>query len=120
MKQVLIIGAVAVLAAGCASTPTPFDTARATANLEPTKSNRAVGTVTFAERLGKVDIQALGWKSGWRYLPLRDDIASTALFYLDRPTARRPKSPSADDMEVHLGTAPVPDIGATPPRAPRD
>ena len=58
MKQVLIIGAVAVLAAGCASTPTPFDTARATANLEPTKGNRAVGTVTFAERLGKVYVTA--------------------------------------------------------------
>ena len=43
-------------------------------------------------------------------------IASTALFYLDRPTARRPKSPTADDMEVHIGTAPVPDLGTTPPR----
>jgi Cu-Zn family superoxide dismutase len=58
MKHVLIVGAVAVLAAGCASTPTPFDTARATANLEPTKGNRAVGTVTFAERLGKVYVTA--------------------------------------------------------------
>ncbi|MFT4029670.1 MAG: DUF2961 domain-containing protein [Protaetiibacter sp.] len=56
--------------------------------------------IRFATRL-RVDIQALGWRSGMRYLPLRDDIASTAIFYLDRPTARRPKSPSADDMEVH-------------------
>jgi len=76
--------------------------------------------IHFATGLPKVDIQALGWRSGWRYLPLRDDIASTALFYLDRPTARRPRTPSADDLEVHLGTAPVPDIGATPPRAPQD
>ncbi len=43
-----------------------------------------------------VDIQALGWKSGHRYHPLHDDIASTALFYLDRPTASRPELPSAD------------------------
>lgn len=76
--------------------------------------------IFFTKGLPKVDIQALGWRSGWRYLPLRDDIASTALFYLDRPTARRPKTPTADDMEVHLGTAPVPDIGATPPRHPQD
>ena len=76
--------------------------------------------IHFATGIPKVDIQALGWRSGWRYLPLRDDIASTALFSRDRPTARRPKTPSADDLEVHLGTAPVPDIGATPPRAPQD
>jgi Cu-Zn family superoxide dismutase len=58
MKQVLIIGAVAALAAGCASSPTPFDTARATASLEPTRGNRAAGTVTFVERLGKVYVSA--------------------------------------------------------------
>lgn len=73
--------------------------------------------IHFGRRL-RVDIQALGWRSGWRYLPLRDDIASTALFYLDRPTARRPRTPSADDMEVHLGGAAVPDLGAQPPRPP--
>ncbi|MBN9182846.1 MAG: MFS transporter [Microbacterium sp.] len=70
--------------------------------------------------LVNVPIGVVALIAGWRYLPLRDDIASTALFYLDRPTARRPRTPTADDMEVHLGTAPVPDIGATPPRAPRD
>jgi len=66
----------------------------------------------------RVNIQALGWRSGWRYLPLHDDIASTALFYLDRPSAYRPPVPSADTMEIHLGKAPVPDLGATPPREP--
>jgi hypothetical protein len=76
--------------------------------------------IHFTTGIPKVDIQALGWRSGWRYLPLRDDIASTAVFYLDRPTARRPKTPTADELEVHLGTAPVPDIGATPPRAPKE
>jgi hypothetical protein len=73
--------------------------------------------IFFAERL-RVDIQALGWRSGWRYLPLRDDIASTSLFYLDGPTTNRPPTPSADDLEIHLGTAPVPDLGAEPPRLP--
>ena len=49
----------------------------------------------------RVDIQALGWKSGHRYEPLHDDIASTALFYLDRPVAAsRPALPSADDLAV--------------------
>ena len=76
--------------------------------------------IHFATGIPKVDIQALGWRSGWRYLPLRDDIASTAVFYLDRASANRPPAPTADDLEVHLGSAPVPDIGASPPRAPRD
>ncbi len=49
----------------------------------------------------RVDIQALGWKSGHRYEPLHDDIASTALFYLDRPSAAtRPALPGADDLAV--------------------
>src|SRR5699024_8851968 len=50
--------------------------------------------IHFATRLSRVDIQALGWKSAGRYLPLRDDIASVALFYLDRPvtTRRRPRA----------------------------
>ena len=44
-------------------------------------------------------VQALGWRAGGRYLPLHDDIASTALFYLDRPTATRPPTPELDDLE---------------------
>lgn len=47
-----------------------------------------------------VDIQALGWRSGHRYLPLRDDIASTALFYLDAPVTNRPPPPTAETMEI--------------------
>lgn len=47
-----------------------------------------------------VDIQALGWRSGHRYLPLHDDIASTALFYLDAPATNRPATPTLDDLEV--------------------
>ena len=74
--------------------------------------------VVFAESL-RVTVQALGWRSGWRYLPLHDDIASTAWFYLDRPVTARPPAPTADAMEVHLGAGAVPDVGATPPRPPR-
>jgi hypothetical protein len=74
--------------------------------------------IVFDERL-RVTIQALGWRSGWRYLPLRDDIASTAWFYLDAPVAARPPAPTFDTMEVHLGDAPVPDLGASPQRHPQ-
>ena len=49
--------------------------------------------IHFANDL-RVEIQALGWQSGGRYLPLHDDIASTALFYLDRPGTRRPTFPA--------------------------
>lgn len=65
--------------------------------------------IHFHEKL-RVDIQALGWRSVGRYLPLRDDIASTALFYLDRPVTIRPPAPSADDMEIHLGAGPAPGL----------
>ncbi|NYI70433.1 hypothetical protein GGQ54_000993 [Naumannella cuiyingiana] len=51
----------------------------------------------------RVDVQALGWRSGERYLPLRDDIASTAFFYLDAPVAARPPVPTFDTMEVLTG-----------------
>lgn len=74
--------------------------------------------IHFSEKIS-VDVQALGWRSGWRYLPLQDDIASTAVFYLDRPVANRPTTPTPDETEVHIGTGPVPDVGATPPRPPR-
>jgi len=75
--------------------------------------------IAFHDRLSRVTIQALGWRSGWRYLPLQDDIASTSFFYLDAPTAAGPPSPTAESMEIHLGSAPVPDIGASPPRPPK-
>jgi hypothetical protein len=53
------------------------------------------------ERDLKVTIQALGWRSGGRYLPLRDDIASTAFWYQKEPHAAFPKLPSKDDLEVN-------------------
>ncbi len=49
----------------------------------------------------KVTIQALGWKSGGRYLPLQDDIASTAFWYQKEPHAQFPKIPGRDELEVN-------------------
>jgi len=66
--------------------------------------------IAFHEILKKVEIQALGWRKGWRYLPLQDDIASTCYFYLDSPIANRPDSPDVDTMEVHIGSEPMPDL----------
>ena len=44
----------------------------------------------------KVTIQALGWRSGGRYLPLQDDIASTAFWYQSEPHAPFPALPAVD------------------------
>lgn len=48
----------------------------------------------------RVTIQALGWRSGSRYLPLQDDIASVAYFYLDKPSTRLPVLPGPDELEI--------------------
>ena len=48
----------------------------------------------------RVDVQALGWRSGGRYLPLQDDIASTAFFYSTATSTGRPEAPTADLMEI--------------------
>ncbi|MBB29882.1 MAG: hypothetical protein CME25_13385 [Gemmatimonadetes bacterium] len=55
--------------------------------------------VRFGQDL-KVTIQALGWRSGRRYLPLQDDIASVAYWYQTLPTAPFPKLPDRDSLEV--------------------
>jgi len=55
--------------------------------------------VRFRQDL-KVTIQALGWRSGGRYLPLQDDIASVAYWYQTLPTAPFPPLPSRDELEV--------------------
>jgi hypothetical protein len=49
----------------------------------------------------KVTIQALGWQSGGRYLPLKDDIASVAFWYQKEPHKPFPKLPSRDELEWH-------------------
>jgi hypothetical protein len=48
----------------------------------------------------RVTIQALGWRSQGRYLPLQDDIASTAFWYQTLPTAPFPALPDRDYLEV--------------------
>ena len=48
----------------------------------------------------KVTIQALGWRSGGRYLPLQDDISSVAFWYQTEPHAPFPKLPDKDYLEI--------------------
>lgn len=48
----------------------------------------------------RVTIQALGWRSGARYLPLQDDIASVAFWYQTLPTAPFPALPDKDYLEI--------------------
>lgn len=48
----------------------------------------------------KVTIQALGWRNGGRYLPMQDDMASTAFWYQTLPTAPFPELPNKDYLEI--------------------
>jgi hypothetical protein len=49
----------------------------------------------------KVTIQALGWRSEGRYLPLQDDIASTVFWYQSEPHNPIPPLPDKDGLEVN-------------------
>ena len=49
----------------------------------------------------KVTIQALGWRSEGRYLPLQDDIASTVFWYQTEPHGNFPALPDKDGLEVN-------------------
>lgn len=55
--------------------------------------------VRFKKNL-KITIQALGWRSHGRYLPLQDDIASVAYWYQDTPARHFPRLPGRDYLEV--------------------
>lgn len=59
--------------------------------------------IRFQEDL-RVTIQALGWRAPLegkgRYLPLQDDIASTAFWYQTEPHASFPELPGLNDLEV--------------------
>jgi len=48
----------------------------------------------------KVTMQALGWRSGGRYLPLQDDISSVAYWYQTEPHAPFPPLPDKDYLEI--------------------
>jgi len=58
-----------------------------------------VDPIRFNEEL-KATIQALGWRSGRRYLPLQDDIASVAYWYQTLPSAPFPELPDKDHLEI--------------------
>ncbi|MBS4200495.1 DUF2961 domain-containing protein [Bacillus sp. FJAT-49732] len=55
--------------------------------------------IRFEEEL-KVTIQALGWRSEGRYLPLKDDISSVAFWYQTEPHIPHPAIPGKDELEV--------------------
>ena len=48
----------------------------------------------------RVTIQALGWHTGGRYLPLQDDIASVAYWYQAEPHAAFPQLPRREQLEI--------------------
>lgn len=49
----------------------------------------------------KVTIQDLGWHQDGRYMPLQDDIATTAFWYQIEPHNPFPKLPAKDQLEVN-------------------
>ena len=55
--------------------------------------------VYFKEDL-RVTIQALGWRTEGRYLPLQDDISSVAYWYSDNLADDYPAFPDADALEI--------------------
>jgi Protein of unknown function (DUF2961) len=55
--------------------------------------------IRFSNRL-RVTLQALGWRSEGRYLPLQCDMASVAYWYQALPTAPFPELPDRDYLEV--------------------
>ena len=55
--------------------------------------------VRFEQDL-QVTMQAIGWRSGGRYLPLQDDLASVAYWYQTEPHAKFPALPDKDGLEV--------------------
>lgn len=54
----------------------------------------------FFDHSIKVDIQALGWASDFKYKALNDDIASTAFWYQTLPTSPFPQLPDRSFLEV--------------------
>jgi hypothetical protein len=54
--------------------------------------------IRFEENL-RVTIQALGWQSEGRYLPLKDDLSSVAYWYQTEPHAPFPKLPEKESLK---------------------
>ncbi len=57
-----------------------------------------VDPIRFEKDL-KVTIQALGWQSEGRYLPLKDDLSSVAYWYQMEPHAEFPDLPAKDELK---------------------
>ena len=55
--------------------------------------------IYFEQNL-RVTIQALGWRSGGRYLPLQDDISAAAFWYSDTCTDVLAPLPDANGLEI--------------------
>ncbi len=55
--------------------------------------------IRFAKDL-RVTIQALGWQSEGRYLPLQDDLSSVAYWYQKEPHAPFPKLPEREALKT--------------------
>ncbi len=55
--------------------------------------------IYFKEDL-KVTIQALGWRSECRFLPLQDDISSVVYWYSDTLEDEYPAFSSKNDLEI--------------------
>ena len=58
-----------------------------------------VDPIRFEEDL-KVTIQALGWQSEGRYLPLQDDLSSVAFWYQAEPHEMFPPLPDRDSLRI--------------------
>lgn len=56
--------------------------------------------VRFTEDFA-VTIQAIGWNRDSQYLPLRDDIASTAFWYQEEPHAPFPQLPGRQELDIY-------------------
>ncbi len=54
----------------------------------------------YFDRDIRVTIQALGWREGGRYLPLRDDISAVAYWYSDNPGRQGSALPGPDALEI--------------------
>lgn len=69
-----------------------------------------VDPIRFTQDL-RVTIQALGWQSERRYLPLEDDIASVAYWYQAEPHAKFPPLPDRESLVIQpiSVTMPKPD-----------
>lgn len=59
-----------------------------------------VDPIYFREDI-RVTIQALGWRSGGRYLPLMDDISSVAFWYQTQPQKTPQGLPDYNGLEIN-------------------